>query len=61
MQVAASAASGVSLSTRIHPDYATALKRASLERKLNGVEPNSLRDILEEAVAPWLKAHGYLP
>jgi hypothetical protein len=42
-------------------DFATGLKRASLERQLGGIEPNTLQDILEEAVEPWLKAHGYLP
>lgn len=54
-------ASGASLSTRIRPEFVSLLKRASLERKLNGIEPNSLRDILEDALEPWLKAHGYLP
>ncbi|QOV92108.1 hypothetical protein [Humisphaera borealis] len=53
-------ASGASLSTRIRPDFVALLKRASLERKLDGIEPNSLRDILEDAIEPWLKAHGYM-
>jgi len=48
------------ISTRIRADYAAALKRASLERQLKGVEPNTLQDILEEAIEPWLKANGYL-
>ena len=48
------------ISTRIRTDFATALKRASLERQLSGQEPNTLQDILEEAIAPWLKANGYL-
>jgi hypothetical protein len=61
MQNAAAIASGVSLSTRIHPDIRAALQQASLKRKLKGIVPNSLRDILEEAVTPWLKANGYLP
>jgi hypothetical protein len=61
MQAASAAAAGVPFSTRIHPDYAAALKRASLQRKLDGIEPNSLRDIVEEALAPWLRAHGFLP
>jgi len=47
-------------STRIRADYAAALKRASLERQLNGTKPNSLREILEAALEPWLKANGYL-
>lgn len=48
------------LSTRIRADYATALKRASLERQLNGTTPNTLQDILEEALEPWLVANGYI-
>jgi hypothetical protein len=54
-------ASGASLSTRIRPEFVALLKRASLERKLNGIEPNSLRDMLEDALEPWLRAQGYLP
>ena len=50
----------VPLSTRIRTDYATALKRASLERQLGGTVPNTLQDILEEALEPWLRANGYL-
>ena len=48
------------LSTRIRADFAAALKRASLERQLQGVEPNTLQDILEEAIEPWLRDHGHL-
>lgn len=48
------------LSTRIRADYAAALTRASLERKLSGTTPNTLQDILEEALGPWLVANGYL-
>lgn len=50
----------VPISTRIRDDYAKALKRASLERQLKGIEPNTLQDILEQAVEPWLRANGYL-
>jgi hypothetical protein len=52
--------SRVPISTRIRGDFAAALKRCSLERQLNGTEPNTLQDILEEAIEPWLKTHGYL-
>jgi hypothetical protein len=52
--------SRVPISTRIRTDFAAALKRASLERQLEGVEPNTLQDILEEAIEPWLKANGYV-
>jgi hypothetical protein len=48
------------VSTRIRADLAAALKRASLERQLEGVVPNTLQDILEEALEPWLRTHGYL-
>jgi hypothetical protein len=50
----------VPLSTRIRGDFARALKKASLERQLQGIEPNTLQDILEEAVEPWLKSNGYI-
>jgi hypothetical protein len=48
------------LTTRIRTDYAAGLKRASLERQLSGIAPNTLQDILEEALEPWLRSNGYL-
>ena len=60
-QVTASVSrSRVPISTRMRSDFAAALKRASLERQLACVEPNTLQDILEQAVEPWLHTHGYL-
>jgi hypothetical protein len=50
----------VPISTRMREDFAKALKRASLERQLKGIEPNTLQDILEEAAEPWLKSNGYI-
>jgi hypothetical protein len=50
----------VPISTRIRSEFAVALKRASLERQLKGVEPNTLQDILEQAIEPWLKDNGYI-
>lgn len=50
----------VPLTTRVRSDFATALKRASLQRQLDGVMPNTLQDILEEALEPWLRSNGYL-
>ena len=50
----------VPISTRMRADFSIALKRASLERQLNGVEPNTLQDILEQAIEPWLKSNGYI-
>ncbi len=48
------------MSTRLRSDFVAALKRASLERQLQSVQPNTLRDILEEAIEPWLRRNGYL-
>ena len=55
-----SAVSRVPLTTRIRSDFAAALKRASLERQLSGTFPNTLQDILEEALEPWLRTNGHL-
>lgn len=52
--------SRVPFTTRVRSDVAHALKRASLERQLQGVEPNTVQDILELALEPWLKTNGYL-
>jgi hypothetical protein len=52
--------SRVPISTRIRADFAVALKRASLERQLHSIEPNTLQDILEQAIEPWLKSNGYI-
>ena len=49
------------ISMRLRADFVAALKRASLERQLEGVEPRTMRAILEEAVEPWLRSNGYLP
>lgn len=50
----------VPISTRIRAEYADALKRASLQRQLDKVEPSTLQDILEQAIEPWLRSNGYL-
>jgi hypothetical protein len=47
------------LTTRIRTDLFEALKRASLERQLAKQDPHTVQDILEEALEPWLKNHGY--
>jgi hypothetical protein len=49
------------LTTRVRADFGAALKRASLERQLNGVFPQTVQDILEAALEPWLRNNGYLP
>src|SRR5262249_19649384 len=50
----------VSVGARIRTDLAAALKRASLNRQLNGIEPHSLQDIFEEAIELWLHRNGLL-
>jgi hypothetical protein len=52
--------SRVPLTTRVRADYGTALKRASLERQLSGQLPNTVQDILEDALGPWLRTNGYI-
>jgi hypothetical protein len=49
-----------SITTRIRADFATALKRVSLERQLNGTTPNTFQEVLEEALEPWMKANGFI-
>ena len=51
----------VPLTARIPAAKFQALKRASFERQLQGVEPSSIQDIVDEALTPWLRKHGYLP
>jgi hypothetical protein len=50
----------VSLNVRIEPEISTALLRASMERKIQRLDPFTQRDIVAEALASWLKANGYL-
>jgi len=50
----------VHFSTRIRDDYFKALKRASLERQIDGIEPSTIVEILEQALGPWLESNGYL-
>ena len=49
------------LTTRIRADYATALKRPPWNASSSGVSPNTVQDILEAALEPWLRSNGYLP
>ncbi len=50
----------VPVGARIRTELAAALKRASLERQLQGIQPNSVQDILEESLELWLHKHGLL-
>jgi hypothetical protein len=51
----------VPLTTRLRADVGEALKRASLERQLRGEAPWQVQEMLDEALTPWLRQHGYLP
>jgi hypothetical protein len=50
----------VPVGARVRTELAAALKRASLERQLQGIQPNSVQDILEDALELWLHKHGLL-
>lgn len=50
----------VPVTTRCTPEVASALKRASLQRQLAGVEPYYVQDIMEEALEQWLRGKGYV-
>ena len=48
------------INARIDPQITTALLRASVERRIQGVAPSTQRDIIAEALSAWLKKNGYL-
>jgi hypothetical protein len=50
----------VPVGARVRTELAAALKRASLERQLQGIQPNSVQEILEDALELWLLKHGHL-
>ena len=50
----------VSLTTRLSPATAEALRRATLEQKLQRRRPHTQQDIVESAVRHWLKTNGFL-
>jgi len=50
----------VPMGARIRTMIAETVKRASLERQLQGIQPNSIQEILEESLELWLLKHGYL-
>ena len=50
----------VPVTTRLRADIGTELKRSSLERQLTGTKPNTVQEIIEAALEPWLKENGYL-
>jgi len=48
------------LNTRLAAHLSNALLRASTDRKVQRLSSATQRDIVEEAMADWLKKHGYL-
>jgi hypothetical protein len=50
----------VPLTTRVSPEVASAVKRASLTRQLQGQEPFHVQEIMEEALVTWLQSNGYV-
>ena len=50
----------IPVNVRVRPELARALKTASLDRQIRGIEPHSKREIVEEALEPWLRSQGYL-
>lgn len=50
----------VPVTVRLLPELAGALKRASLERQLNGVSTFTQQEIVQQLLEPWLKKEGYL-
>jgi hypothetical protein len=50
----------VPVTVRLKPEIADALKRASLERQLNGLSTYTQQDIVEDALVPWLRSEGLL-
>ena len=50
----------VSLTTRLSPTTAEALRRASLEQRLRRRRPHTQQEIVESAVRKWLTTNGFL-
>ena len=49
----------VAVGARFRTELATALKRASLQRQLQGIHPFAVQEILEEAAELWLVKNGH--
>jgi hypothetical protein len=50
----------VSLTTRLSPATAEALRRAALEQRLHRRRPHTQQEIVEAAVRHWLKTNGFV-
>jgi hypothetical protein len=50
----------IPVNVRVRPELARALKTASLDRQMRGIEPHSKREMIEAVLEPWLRDQGYL-
>lgn len=50
----------IPITVRLRPELAGGLRRASLERELQGAELYTQQDLVEQVLEPWLKQEGYL-
>lgn len=50
----------VGLNTRIEPRLSNGLLQASMERRIRRLPMAKVQDIVGEALADWMKKHGYL-
>ena len=50
----------IPVTVRLRPQIAGGLKRASLERQLQGEEVYTQQDLVEQVLEPWLRSQGYL-
>lgn len=50
----------IPVTVRLRAEIAGALKRASLERQLDGVAMFTQQELVEAALEPWLRRNGYL-
>ncbi len=48
------------LNTRIDPEISAALLTASMQRKIQRMQPFTQQDIVAEALRMWLKANGFM-
>ena len=48
-----------SITVRLRPDTAQALRKACAERGIDYIEPFTQQDIVEVALVEWLRANGY--
>lgn len=52
--------SRVPVTARCRTEVASAIKVASLQRQLEGIQPYHVQGILEEALEAWLTVNGYM-